>query len=70
MLLRDGYSSLIKRFGNKADLVVPVHGEWVECEIAEKIQILKFSADALLHQRREINEFYCSVVKCNSERSS
>ena len=66
MLLRDGYPSLIKRFGSKADFVVPVHGERVECEIAEIIQILKFSADALLHQRREINEFYCSVVKPKS----
>ena len=32
---RDGYPSFIKRFGSKADFVVPVHGERVECEIAE-----------------------------------
>ena len=34
---RDGYPSFIKRFGSKADFVVPVHGERVECEIAEII---------------------------------
>ena len=61
-------SPLVEVSRREANLVGPVDGEGVEAERLEVVEILELTADALLHQRREVHQPHLARVERQTQR--